>query len=180
MNKENGHLDEAIANFDSVLDASSPEMRQARVRFQPGLRSDQRARADAVRARKMERDRGARIDGRRCSRRAAGEFERTLAHRQRKRHRALRARPDLRFAGDRERAANHTTLHARYKPDENARDRAVAIARAANPAANHAAQSIVIYRLDREAAAPTGRADSTKESLTKESLRGSEAQRNKP
>ena len=53
--------------------------------------------------------------------------------------------------GNQERSAHHAAEHARYKPDENARDRAVALARAADPAANHAAQSIVIYRLDRRA-----------------------------
>ena len=45
------------------------------------------------------------------------------------------------------RAADHAALHARYKPDDNARDRAIATHRLANAAANHAAQSIVIYPL---------------------------------
>lgn len=40
--------------------------------------------------------------------------------------------------------------HARYKPDDNARDRAVNLARLRDPAANHAAEAIVIYDLDRE------------------------------
>jgi hypothetical protein len=49
--------------------------------------------------------------------------------------------------GDDTRAEHHRTLHARYKPDDNARDRAVAIHRRANPAADHAAEAIVIYDL---------------------------------
>jgi hypothetical protein len=49
--------------------------------------------------------------------------------------------------GDVERSREHAVLHARYKPDDNARDHAVAVHRLANPAANHAAQSIVIYPL---------------------------------
>ena len=49
--------------------------------------------------------------------------------------------------GDQPRANEHTVLHARYKPDDNARDHAIAVHRMANPAANHAAQSIVIYPL---------------------------------
>jgi len=48
-------------------------------------------------------------------------------------------------------AAEHGTLHARYKPDDNARDRAVAAARMRYPAANHAAESVVIYDLGRAA-----------------------------
>ena len=54
--------------------------------------------------------------------------------------------------GDPERSAEHRVLHARYKVDDNARDRAIATARAANPAADHAANAVVIYDLQREGA----------------------------
>ncbi|MCP3902623.1 MAG: hypothetical protein GY715_03220 [Planctomycetes bacterium] len=54
--------------------------------------------------------------------------------------------------GDDEREARHTKLHARYKPDDNARDHAVATARLQYPAANHAAEAIVIYDLHRSGA----------------------------
>ena len=46
-------------------------------------------------------------------------------------------------------SAEHRALHERYRVDDNARDRAVTIARRANPAADHAAQAIVIYSLQR-------------------------------
>ena len=49
-------------------------------------------------------------------------------------------------------AAQHFEAHQRYKPDDNARDRAVALARSRDPAANHAAEAIVIYDLQREGA----------------------------
>ncbi len=45
--------------------------------------------------------------------------------------------------------AEHQRLHAKYKTDENARDRAIANARSADPAADHAAESVVIYDLAR-------------------------------
>ena len=51
----------------------------------------------------------------------------------------------------------HSKLHQMYKPDDNA-SAVVAIHRQKNPAANHAAQSIVIYDLRREGA--PGLADS--------------------
>jgi tetratricopeptide (TPR) repeat protein len=54
--------------------------------------------------------------------------------------------------GDAERAAEHRALHAKYKPDDNAIERAVAVHRRANPAADHAAEAVVIYDLQREAA----------------------------
>jgi len=52
--------------------------------------------------------------------------------------------------GDAKLAAEHRRLHERYRPDDNARDRAIAIQRRKNPAADHAAQSIVIYSLKHE------------------------------
>ena len=54
--------------------------------------------------------------------------------------------------GDEKQAAIHGALHGRYKPDDNARDRAVALARQKYAAANHAAESLVIYPLQRTGA----------------------------
>lgn len=51
--------------------------------------------------------------------------------------------------GDAERARLHSLEHARYKPDDGARDRAVRRARAADPAADLAARDVVIYDLGR-------------------------------
>ena len=45
--------------------------------------------------------------------------------------------------------AGHRSLHLKYKPDDNAQDNSVAAHRARNPAANHAAESIVIYDLQK-------------------------------
>ena len=45
----------------------------------------------------------------------------------------------------------HRREHERYRPDDNARDRAISIARRADPAADHAAQATVIYPLQRRA-----------------------------
>lgn len=43
----------------------------------------------------------------------------------------------------------HRAAHARYRVDDNARDYAVTAARRANPAANHAADPVVVYDLHR-------------------------------
>ncbi|HXJ73087.1 MAG TPA: aspartate phosphatase, partial [Candidatus Dormibacteraeota bacterium] len=62
--------------------------------------------------------------------------------------------------GDAQLAAKHRAAHERFRPDDNARDRAVTIARRAHPAADHAGQAIVIYSLQRagapELASPSG------------------------
>ncbi|MBL4884035.1 MAG: tetratricopeptide repeat protein, partial [Planctomycetaceae bacterium] len=44
----------------------------------------------------------------------------------------------------------HRILHARYKPDDNAADFAISAARKKYPAANHAAEGVVIYPLQRK------------------------------
>jgi len=54
--------------------------------------------------------------------------------------------------GDDERSATHAALHATYKIDDNARDAAIAAARRKYPAANHAAEDVVIHDLQRDGA----------------------------
>jgi tetratricopeptide (TPR) repeat protein len=49
-------------------------------------------------------------------------------------------------------AARHRALHDRYRPDDNARDRVVALHRRRNPAADHAAEAVVVYDLQRPGA----------------------------
>lgn len=52
--------------------------------------------------------------------------------------------------GEQEKSEEHHQLHLRYKLDDNAGDRAVALARQKYPAANHAAEAVVVYSLHRE------------------------------
>ena len=49
-------------------------------------------------------------------------------------------------------ASEHAAQHAKYKPDDNARDRAFAAARMRYPAANKAAEAVVVYDLTRDLA----------------------------
>ncbi|MEE9141952.1 MAG: tetratricopeptide repeat protein, partial [Gammaproteobacteria bacterium] len=53
--------------------------------------------------------------------------------------------------GDTERSEEQYRLHDRYRIDDNARDRAVAAARRSDAAADHAAEPVVIYDLQRTA-----------------------------
>lgn len=57
--------------------------------------------------------------------------------------------PALRAAAAHALSAIHLQMHAIFKPDENARDRTVRLYREKHPAANHAAEAIVIYPLDK-------------------------------
>src|SRR5205823_10963455 len=56
------------------------------------------------------------------------------------------AEPEVRLAAARVLGILHRQAHALYKPDESAQDRAVRLYRAKHPAANHAAEAIVIYQ----------------------------------
>ena len=54
--------------------------------------------------------------------------------------------------GDVETERRHRRAHGKYRPDDNALDRAVALARSRDEAANHAAEAVVIYDLQRPGA----------------------------
>ncbi len=54
--------------------------------------------------------------------------------------------------GETKLAEDHQKLHERFRVDDNARDRAIAIERRRNAAADHASQAIVIYPLQRKGA----------------------------
>lgn len=152
VNKENGRLDEAIANFRAALEATSPDLRARGFDFsrdyevinELGLTLYEQA----------KRERGAGRIGARTAwlRESAAAFERTLAIDAENvaAHYALSlVAEDL---GEPARAALHRAAHARYKPDENARDRAIALHRLSHPAANHAAQALVIHDLSSDRA----------------------------
>ena len=53
---------------------------------------------------------------------------------------------------EQDKAEEHRVKHQRYKPDDNARDRAVGLARKKYPAADRAANSLVVYLLNRKGA----------------------------
>ena len=101
---------------------------------------------------KAERGEGNKPERERLLREAASWFEKTLAIDSE--DLAAHYNLSLIYAqlGDEARAKEHRDLHRRYKPDDNAADRAIAIARMKDPAANHAAEAVVIYNLQREGA----------------------------
>jgi hypothetical protein len=58
--------------------------------------------------------------------------------------------------GDDEKSREHERLHLRYKLDDNAQGRAERLAREKYPAANHAAEAVVKYPLQRPGAPGLG------------------------
>jgi tetratricopeptide (TPR) repeat protein len=147
VNKQNGHFDEAIDDLETLAHTRFDEARRRGFDF--GL--DYRLINELGQAR-FERANLERGDAHRTAREtllvdAVNDFERTLAIDPEN----VMAHYNLALLYDQlgadEPSARHRKLHATYKPDDNARDRAVAIHRRANPAANNAAEAIVIYDL---------------------------------
>lgn len=153
LNRQQGHLAEAERNFRSVLGDRTPEMIRrgfdfsldyevvnllGETLFDRGRRYRGKARA----AEKMA-----------LLRQAVRQFEKTLSVDSEN----VTAHYNLSLLhaqlGDAHKAADHAALHGKYRPDDNARDRAVALARQRYPAANRAAEKVVIYPLRAERAA---------------------------
>ena len=101
---------------------------------------------------KMERGPANQARQREFLRRAAEQFERTLSLDSENLTAHYNLSQIYAQLDDEARAAEHRRLHERYLPDYNARDRAISLARRANPAADHAAQATVIYSLQRPGA----------------------------
>jgi tetratricopeptide (TPR) repeat protein len=152
VNKQNGYLDEAIGNLTSIVEMDTAETRRRELDFSQDYRLLNELGQTIFERAKQERGPDAAARRAQLIAEAVGWFERTLeldpenvtAHY----NLALLAEQ----SGDTETAARHRAAHATFKPDDNARDHAVAAARIRYPAANHAAESVVIYDLQRDGA----------------------------
>ncbi|MFM8880262.1 MAG: multiheme c-type cytochrome, partial [Verrucomicrobiota bacterium] len=145
VNKQNGFLDESIRQLTSILEDRYPELEKRGFDFSRDYEVINELGQALFERAKMER-----ADPQRKQeflKASAARFERTLAIDPEN----LTAHYNLGLIhaalGDAAASERHRKLHERYRPDDNARDRAVATARRNNPAADHAAQAIVIYDL---------------------------------
>ncbi|MBI3863166.1 MAG: hypothetical protein HY290_14845 [Planctomycetia bacterium] len=152
VNKEQGHLDEAIKNFKSALYDETDERHDRNFNFQKdfvahndlGVTLFERAKQERGNDRKAARDA--------LYRDAVREFVETLKLDEEDVTAHANLAQLYKLLGDEESAAKAREYHARYKPDDNAQDRAVNIARRKSEAANHAAERLVIYPLHRRGA----------------------------
>ncbi|MBM3955855.1 MAG: hypothetical protein FJ309_14785 [Planctomycetes bacterium] len=152
VNRQQGRLGEAETNFRKVLEDRSPEMIARGFDFS----LDYEVRnllgqtlfdlAAQFRGGAAAAERTALLEA------AAAEFAKTLALDSEN----VSAHYNLQLIhgqlGDADRAEHHRRQHQRYKLDDNAADRAVALAREKYPAANFAAETVVIYPLRRPGA----------------------------
>jgi hypothetical protein len=149
INRQQGNLAEAAENFRYVLEMKTPEMVDRKFDFSLDYEVINDLGTTLFDRAKQHYDDSQRERRQALLREAATQFERTLeidsenvaAH-----HNLHLIYKEL---GDSPRAEEHQLLHARYKPDDNATDRALKLARQKYPAANHAAEAVVIYSLNR-------------------------------
>jgi len=151
-NQQNGHLDDAIESFTALAETRWQEARDREFDFGQDYRLlNQLGRTLYLRSR-LERGPENRETRELFLRSAVERFEAALAidpENATAHHNLGLVHAEL---GNAELAEEHRALHAKYKPDDNARDRAIAIHRANHPAADHAAEAIVIYDLARTGA----------------------------
>ncbi|MFM1768948.1 MAG: hypothetical protein RJA22_1477 [Verrucomicrobiota bacterium] len=152
VNKQNGYLDQAITEFRSVLEDRYPELDRRGFDFSQDFEVINELGQTLFERAKLERGPERQAAREELLRQAAARFEKTLTFDSEN----LAAHWNLKLIyeqlGDTNRTARHAGLHERYRPDDNARDRAVAAARRRNPAADAAAQATVIYPLQRPGA----------------------------
>jgi tetratricopeptide (TPR) repeat protein len=152
VNRQQGRLEEAVVNLRSVLEDRTEDMLNRGFDFSYdyeviNLLGQTLFDLGRLRTRQRRQD-----EARGFWQEAVDAFQRTLAIDSEN----VTAHHNLQLLyaelGDAERAAEHEKLHLRYKSDDNAQGRAERLARERYPAANHAAEAVVKYSLQRPGA----------------------------
>ena len=150
VDKQTGNLDKAIEDYRSILEDRYPELDRRRFDFSEDYEVINELGQTLVERAKQERSAPDRY--RQFLTLAAEQFNRTLELDSENVAAHYNLALIYEALGDEKQAAEHRRLHERYRPDDNATDRAISLARRGNKAADHAAQAIVIYPLQRPGA----------------------------
>ncbi|NUQ61060.1 MAG: hypothetical protein HUU20_01140 [Pirellulales bacterium] len=147
INRQQGRLDETVQNLRSVLDDRTENMRQRKFDFSLDYEIINLLGQTLFDQGRQRVRQGRSDEARRLWREAAEQFHKTLAIDPEN----VTAHHNLhllyRELGDQQKSEEHDRLHRKYKPDDNAQGQAVLAARQKYPAANHAAEAVVIYPL---------------------------------
>ncbi len=149
-NRQNGYLDEAIAGFESLVETRFQEARNREFDFSQDYRL-------------LNTLAGTLFDRAQLERAQSPEWQALMDRAAETYHKALEIDPENDTAhyglaqiysrtNAPEKEELHRNLHAKYRVDDNARDRAVRLAREKSAPANHAADAVVIYDLQRPGA----------------------------
>lgn len=157
VNKQNGYLDKAITEFRSILEDRYPELDKRGFDFSKDYEVINELGQTLFERAKLERGEANRVEREKFLNQAVEQFQKTLALDSENVAAHYNLALIYQQLGNTARAEDHRRLHERYRPDDNARDRAIAIHRRQNAAADHAAQAIVIYDLQRPGAYQLGK-----------------------
>ena len=147
VNREQGHLEAAVQNFRNVLQPPNEAMRSRNFDFRYDYEViNLLGQTLFDQARRL---RGPANADRRAAllKEALEQFERTIALDAENVTAHFALQQIHAQLGNTSASQRHQQSHLKYKPDDNARDRAVAAARKKYPAANKAAEAVVIYEL---------------------------------
>jgi tetratricopeptide (TPR) repeat protein len=148
--KEAGDLDQAIEDFRSILNDRYPELDKRHFDFSKDVIVIDELGQTLVERAKQERALPERR--RQFLESAATQFNNALQVDSEDVSAHYNLALIYEAVGDKQQAAEHRLLHERYRVDDNAADRAIALARKNDKAADHAADAIVIYPLQRPGA----------------------------
>ncbi len=150
INREQGRLVEAEANFRAIVDQTTEERKSRGFDFSKDIEvlnvlgRTLFDRAEQLRLETEAPNRKAMLND------AAKQFQRTVVIDPENVNAHYNLGLIYAALGNKELERKHKELHLRYKPDDNAQGIAVGLAREKYPAANEAAESLVIYPLQNE------------------------------
>jgi len=152
INKQNGQLDQAIADFKRVATTDFADARRRGFDFGRDYRVLAELGQTLVERAKMERGSARRSEREALLREAQEWFGKVLAQDPENLAAHFNLALTHQLLGNPELAAEHRALYDRYRPDDNAGDRVIAVHRSRHPAADHAAEPVAIYDLQRPGA----------------------------
>jgi predicted Zn-dependent protease len=150
VNRQNGYLDEALEGYTNVINTQFREARKREFDFSQDYTLLNEYAQTLFDRSKLERgDPGRRTD---YLRQAQHYFQRVLKLDSENAEAHYGLSQVYARLGEPDKERTHRTLYAKYKRDDNARDRAIVLARQKSAPANHAAEAIVLYDLQRRGA----------------------------
>ena len=149
IERERGNLDAAIQGLDDIIENRFAKARKRGFDFSYDLQVTNTLGRTLLERARLERNQDQNSSRLEWLEKALKMFQRSLdidpenaeAH-----HNLALAYSET---GDNEKSKQHHELHQKYRPDDHATERVVAQHRSNNPAADHAAEAIVIYDLQR-------------------------------
>jgi tetratricopeptide (TPR) repeat protein len=149
VNRQQGRLDDAQQDFVSILSDNTAEMQERGFDFSKDYEVINQLGMTLFDQGKAQQRQDHEEQAQKFLLAAVEQFERTLVIDAENVTAHFNLQQLYALLGDKEKAAQHSESHARYKTDDTARGRAVRLARERYPAADFAAEDLVIYPLQR-------------------------------